>query len=429
MKKSILVLALSTCFGASQALVVYYQPTPYPQKMADGTAMPQDLNKVHVIDGWLASGYPAASTLVRDGQLKMGGWNDYYIFGIDFDFTGLPIDPNFVALWLNSYQIPGGSTPMQYQLCIPNSKWGVNTTWNTRPSLLGCAGPFAAPTNGWNGWGITAFYQNWRNGVWASSGIFFQPMATQNNSVQFRSSRYADFASDPSADGKRPILQFDITPSIELKMPLPNGYSWQLTNEIGGYECRGIKPWPDVAHQGTNYFSLDISYKNTASPGSVAGKYGQTSTPVLAAAYGKVTFSGGGNNPGDYNGYNLTLDHDADGNLNTGFQTRYLHFASAPARKDGTLLKVGDIVQQGDQVGIMGTTGKTPDGTATSTGVHLHFGLRHKNDGSPTVQELTRAVMEGLLFKSYQTECSINSNGVPTDWKRYYKSTNLPTGK
>ncbi len=416
MNKTTMSLAFIACLGTtqSQALTVYYQPTPYPQNMADGKAMPQDLDKIHIIDGWLASGYPVASTFVRDGQLKMGGWGDYYIFGINFDFTGLPIDPNFVALWLNSYQIPGGSTPMQYQLCIPNSKWDVNTTWNTRPSLLGCTGPFAVPTNGWNGWGITAFYQNWRNGIWGSHGIFFQPMATQNNSVQFRSSRYADFAADPTADGKRPILQFDITPSIELKMPLPAGYSWLVTTEPGGYDCKGAAPWPDVAHQGTKYFSIDFSTKNR---GGVVGVYGSSNTPALTAAYGVVYQVGYDNMNGNY----IFVDHDGDRNPSTGFQTKYLHFKSPAARKNGTLLKVGDVIQQGDQLGIIGTTG-------LSFGVHLHFGVFYKNDASPTIPELTKVVMDGRLLRSYQTECTVNSGGVPLSPNRYYFSTNTPTG-
>ena len=425
--RTVLALALSACFGASQALVVNYQPTPYPLKMADGSAMPQDLDKIHVIDGWLTNSYQ--TSLVRDGQLKIGGWGDVYVFGLNFDLTGLPINPNRATLWLNSFAIPGNSTQTQYQICIPSAAWDAKVTFATRPALLGCTQPYAAPGYGWSGWTITSWYQNWQSGVWGRYGMMFSPMANNNNFVQFRSSRYADFAADPAADGKRPLLQFDITPSIELKMPLPAGYTWQLTNEIGGFECRGTKPWPDIAHQGTNYFSLDISYKNSASPGSVSGKYSQLNTPVLAAAYGKIVFAGGGNNPGDYNGYNLTIDHDGDGNLGTGFQTRYLHFKGPAARKDGTLLKVGDIVQQGDQIGVMGTTGKMPDSTPTSTGVHLHFGLRYKNDGSPSVQELTRAVMEGLLWKSYQTECKTNTSGVPTDWGRYYNSTNVPTGK
>ena len=62
------------------------------------------------------------------------------------------------------------------------------------------------------------------------------------------------------------------------------------------------------------------------------------------------------------------------------------------------------------------------NGNPTSTGVHLHFGVRYQNHGYSHISELSKAIMEGLLFKSYQTECSV---GVPIDWIRYYRSGNL----
>ena len=43
--------------------------------------------------------------------------------------------------------------------------------------------------------------------------------------------------------------------------------------------------------------------------------------------------------------------------------------------------------------------------------------------------ELTKVLLEGKLLKSYQTECSVNSSGVPTDWIRRYPSTNTATGR
>ncbi|OHA84484.1 MAG: hypothetical protein A2481_04210 [Candidatus Yonathbacteria bacterium RIFOXYC2_FULL_47_9] len=195
-----------------------------------------------------------------------------------------------------------------------------------------------------------------------------------------------------------------------------------MTNEVGGYECMGQAPWPDAAHQGNNYFAIDIAWNNSG------GVYGQYNTPILAAAGGKVIEVGGGNNNGDLNGFYVVIDHDSDGNINTGFTTRYLHLNQAAARANGTLLAVGNSVNQGDQIGIMGTTGKTLDGTPTSTGVHLHFGVRYNNSGPSTVPDLTKVLMEGLLLKSYQTECAVDANGIPTSRIRYYSSTMTPTG-
>lgn len=262
------------------------------------------------------------------------------------------------------------------------------------------------------------------------------PQATNNNFDVFRSTLYNDYLNDAYADARRPVLQLNFTPTLQLKMPLPGvlgplKLTWLLTNEIGGYECTGGIPWPDTAHQDVgsdgNYYSIDITWTNKDGNGA-ASQYGQYNTPVLAAAGGKVVGVGGGNNNGDFNGFYIVIDHDSDGNPNTGFSTRYLHLKQYAARANGTLLAVGNSVNQGDQIGIMGTTGKDANGNPTSTAEHLHFGVRYQDHGYSYIPELTKVVMEGLILKSYQTECAVNGSGVPTSRIRYYNSTNTPTG-
>ena len=205
-------------------------------------------------------------------------------------------------------------------------------------------------------------------------------------------------------------------------MPLPGGYSWLLTTEIGGYDCRGKTYdsngnviWPDKAHQGLNYFSIDFSPTGSGYSGSI---------PVLAALGGKVIFAGKFDlpDPRAANGYHVIIDHDGDGISSTGFQTRYLHLADLPKKKNGTLLIVGNTVDPGDQIGIMGNTG-------ASDGTHLHFGVRYQDDGSASKSELTNVIMEGLLLKSYQSECQVDASGAPTTWIRRYPSTLYPSGK
>jgi hypothetical protein len=409
----------------ANATTAYYQPTPYPLKNMYGTTISQDLNKIHIHDGWLNNYYPSIMTFQRDGQLKIGGWGDTYRSYINMDLAGLPTDPTSVTLWMRFY--PSGSAVTPFQFCIPNSAWNTTITWNTQPTFLGCTNMQTAPsTDSWAGWYITSWYQNWQSGAWGKYGIMMTPQYINNNFDFIRSSRYADYVNDPYADGKRPIMQFDFTSTVDLKMPVPGNYRWLLTNEIGGYECMGQTPTPDTAHQGSNYFSVDITWNN-AYNGTGPTPYGQYNTPIIAAGGGKVfvsTTDSGDNYP---NGYYIVIDHDGDGNLNTGVTTRYLHLASAPARKNGTLLVTGNTVLAGDQIGIMGTTGHL-NGVPTSTGVHLHFGVRYANNGSVTIPQLTKTTMEGLLLKSYQTECAVNSSGVPTSRIRYYTSTNTLTG-
>ena len=415
--------------GAS-AVTVYYQPTPYPLWKMDGSLMPQYLNIVHIHDGWMNSYYPAIKPFQRDDKLQVGGWGDVYNTYIQFDLTGLPSDVTQSVLWLMPFSRGDNSTPTGVDFWWPPTSWDTTMTWDNQPAVQypqDYYGGRAAPTvNQWWGTDITSIYRAWKNGTWTKNGLRLEPWLKNNNFDVFRSSRYADYVNDPYADGKRPILGLTFTPTLELKMPLPGGYSWLLTNEIGGYEFKGESPWPDTAHgdggSNGNYYSIDISWKNNGST------YGQYNTPVLAASGGKVIEVGGGNNPGDLNGFYVVIDHDSDGQIITGFTTRYLHLKQAAARANGTLLAVGNSVNQGDQIGIMGTTGKDASGNPTSTAEHLHFGVRYQNKGYSYTTELTKAIMEGKLLKSYQTECAVNSSGVPTSRIRYYTSTIVPTG-
>ena len=82
--------------------------------------------------------------------------------------------------------------------------------------------------------------------------------------------------------------------------------------------------------------------------------------PIWAAQDGVVTFTGF-----DRNGNGtITIDHGG------GVQTSYLHqYAS------GILVRAGDQVNAGDQIGRVGSSGQ-------STGCHLHFSVLV--DGSPT---------------------------------------------
>jgi len=104
------------------------------------------------------------------------------------------------------------------------------------------------------------------------------------------------------------------------------------------------------------------------------------------------------------------IDHDGDGNINTGVSTRYLHLKYSPS------VTAGNTVQQGALIGYMGDTG-------LSNGVHLHFGVRYQDSGSSSVNQLSKVTVDGQILKGYQTKCS-ESNGIPTDWIRYYRSYN-----
>lgn len=81
----------------------------------------------------------------------------------------------------------------------------------------------------------------------------------------------------------------------------------------------------------------------------------QTGTPIKAADNGEVIFVG---DSGSY-GLLVKLDH------NNGYITYYAHCSKIN-------VSVGDIVNQGDVISLVGNTGN-------STGPHCHFEIRYDN--------------------------------------------------
>jgi len=410
------LLCLFFVVAEAQQVTVKYQPNRYPEKKKDGTPMPQNLEIIHLWDGWIANNYPTRR-LVRDDKLLVGGWGDNYRTYIRFDAEGLPYDVDYAALGLYSYCPLDGSTLVGFDMWKPTTNWRLfSMTWDTQPPLsyLGSWKPGNYESFWWMS--MTNVYNAWKKYPGRNYGVVLTPKTTVNNFNAWYSSRYKMEEKE-----KRPVLYLRFIPSFRIKSPLPGRHYWLLTTEIGGYDCVGEDPtyWPDQAHMGKNYFSLDFSWQNIADPGA---KYYSASSniPVLAVAGGKVIFAGGGTTAGYPNGYYVVIDHDGDGNPATGFTTRYLHLKSWP------LVNTGRIVDQGALLGYMGKTGKDSYGNPTSTGVHLHFGIRYNDDGSSSVPELTKVIMEGLILKSYQTESRINRYGVPTGVVRCYQSNNTP---
>lgn len=384
--------------------------------------MQQNLNIVHIWDGWFNSNYPAIKPIQRDEKLQIGGWGDYYTSPLRFDLTGLPVAVTDASLFL--WALPSGAAnPSQVSMFPITSPWDVMTGqtfpkigWDNFPQTSpGSAWVVSTTVNTWRGYGITTWYNEWKGITRPDRGVLIWPY---NNDGSQRFDKFASSRVTASNIGSnlstRPILALTFTPTLQVKMPLSGGYSWLATNEVGGYECTGQLPWPDTAHQGGNYFSIDFNATNIKDNG---GSY-TGSIPVLAVASGTVQEVGFLSSTGYY----ITLNH---GN---GYYTRYLHFDTNAARKNGVLLAQGNAVTQGDQIGIMGNGG-------FSTGPHVHINFWYggydpnSSYGASTNTNLAYVLMDGLLLKSYQTECNVGSTGKPTGWKRYYHSSNTPTGK
>lgn len=102
---------------------------------------------------------------------------------------------------------------------------------------------------------------------------------------------------------------------------------------------------------------------------------GGTGSPIYAANSGTVELAGWG---GTY-GYLIIINH------NNGFKTRYAHLSKI-------YVKVGDGVEMGEVIALMGNTGR-------STGTHLHFEVRYYGE-------------DKSLVRTYSTAtCSASSSG------------------
>jgi Peptidase family M23 len=414
---------LSSAAEAQQSVTVYFEPTPMPKFRQNGSTvddngviLEQNLAAAHAFDGWFGSTFN--TTIVRDNNVKIGGWGDYYVSPWRIDTVGLPTSASQAVLFL--WALPSGAGPSQMAMFPISSDWNPTTVgWSTFPSTLGGAlWPVSTLVNAYRGYDITTWYSGWKNGTIADKGLMFEPWNSDGTN------RFDLFSShrEPN-DAHRPVLGLVVnqpagTPSF--KLPLPGGVRWILNGESGGYECMGQTPLPDTAHQGNNYFALDFGPQgffdnsNLAYAGNV---------PIVAAAGGTVVAvetNANNINTNGGQGWYITLDHSS------GYYTRYLHFANRAARLNNAFLNVGDHVNQGDQIGIMGGTGKVPP---YGTHVHMNFWYGGFQSGSSGIAQLTTVTMEGLLIKSYQTECSVNTNGVPTGRIRYYHSSNVSTGQ
>ena len=176
----------------------------------------------------------------------------------------------------------------------------------------------------------------------------------------------------------------------QFKLPLPGGKSWYLTVEVGGdVYCSGS---PDSFHfPDKAYWSLDFDDLSLES-GT------ETDVPVLAPLRGMVIEA----KYTDGNGNYVRIDHDEpyDG---SGYTTYYLHLKNDMSSLDET------FVQQGDSIGVIGTTG------VYSTGTHLHFQFKYNGNSSSTASGMDQIRLEGIPLMDYEVGCS------PTG---YYRSTN-----
>lgn len=128
-----------------------------------------------------------------------------------------------------------------------------------------------------------------------------------------------------------------------------------------------------LAGEGTGKFRWPVS--NARLTSSFGKRWGRmhrgidlvsSNRSIMAADTGKVTFAG---KKGTY-GNLVILDHQ------NGYQTYYAHLSKIE-------VKVGEVVEKGEKIGVMGNTGR-------STGTHLHFEVIYKGEHQNPLKYLNK---------------------------------------
>lgn len=179
-----------------------------------------------------------------------------------------------------------------------------------------------------------------------------------------------ELSQSPLIVGRRLRVQTDApTPRvhslISLKPSASGGVSWPDTPDYSPSESRpatsGRWIWPARGLFTSGYgWRWGRMHKGIDIANSVG-------TPVVAVQSGRVTYSGW--NDGGY-GYLVEITHE------DGSRSLYAH-------QSRLLVEVGEEVSQGQQIGLMGSTGR-------STGPHLHFEIHAPGLGAINPMEVLR---------------------------------------
>lgn len=342
----------------------------------------------------------------NDDILRVGGWGDHY-----YTLIKMPVHFNMPG----RYILNGATLNLQSvgsTRSTPMHKWFVLDSWSETSTTdhwnLGIidGGIVQAPLeNGLYSMDIGKEFYTWLVGAAPNYGILLTSDNVDNHFNYFRSSK--------NKLEWRPYIEVSYERVPHFKLPLPGNKAWKLTTEAGG-KLYNSQSELDSAHTRRQYYSLDFSPRWIP----ITGGSEQTATdvPVYAAAGGVVvesTFTSA-------NGYYVKIDHDYDANLNTGFQTVYLHMKQQPS------VNQYSVVNQGDQLGIMGNTG-------ISDGTHLHITFYFENDagtspaGYDASVQLNYVEMEDFFLKDFDLNTNWRTDLDPDQYDpAYYPSTNTP---
>ena len=348
-----------------------------------------------VHDKWWGSYYYRNG--VNNDVLKVGGWGDHYFTIIRMPIS-VSVPPRILVTGakLHLYSF-GSKNPTSMRKLFVRDPWIQSSTtdhltvrgWD-QGSIL------APPETGEYVIDISAEFGAWYNGEYPNYGIALTP--------EYNDNRFNTFLSSENGRGygkPRIVVNYEKLP--DFKMPLPGGIAWRLTVEAGGKQF-DEQTEKDEYHDEDTLYSLDFNREWVNLGGgsfSVANDI-----PIYAAAAGVII----SNAYSSANGWFVMIDHDSDGKVGTGFQTRYLHFNEASP------IAVGTYVRQGHKIGVMGDGG-------ISEGIHLHMTFLYKGKGGNALSDydsraLNALTMEGRPIRNYKLGTTWNS--TVNRWTPYY---------
>lgn len=181
----------------------------------------------------------------------------------------------------------------------------------------------------------------------------------------------------------RESLSYQIPGFASYPIPIPPGVNWDdyTTRKwlLGTAQCfqKINGEWVEVSRT-CNHLAIDF------------GKNVYSGMPIIAIGDGTVITS---ELHASY-GYYVVIGHDVDGDREYDYYTLYAHMLRSP------LVKKGDEVSGGQQVGEMGSTGQ-------STGTHLHFELQDEKRLRKDPTQMLNDIRDGKSIFSKKLACGM----------------------
>ncbi|MCK6529717.1 peptidoglycan DD-metalloendopeptidase family protein [Myxococcota bacterium] len=228
--------------------------------------------------------------------------------------------------------------------------------------------------------------------------------------------RQHPFNSKACALAVAPLLLFLVLPTVslaeydgpDLKVPVAGGYQWKVNVMVGDLGGAG-----DSYHTGDNYYSIDFdnNYWEDGNNSDLDAQDPPIDVYVIAAAAGTVSHA---TSAGDYceqwgDDCFVKIDHGG------GYVTVYRHM-----KDDSIVVEEGQWVEQGQPLGVMGTTGE-------SGGIHLHFQIEVKvceDCADPWTSREDAAEFEGMLLEEGTWESYLGSLYGDDNQSYFHSSSN-----